>query len=101
MRNDDATKKEMESSAEGRREQWPTYAIQIGLDVAVGVDGGFLAAKLVDAADNGNIAANVAVEEGRGHTRGGLRFHRCQSLDQVSDQIRSDQCWMAPDVAGT
>lgn len=60
-----------------------TYTIQVRLDMAVGIDGGLLAAQLVDATNNGDIAADVAVEEGRGHTRGGLRFHRCQELDQA------------------
>lgn len=53
----------------------PTYTIQVGFDVAVSIDGGFFASQLVDAADNGNIAANVAVEIGRGDARGGLRIH--------------------------
>lgn len=53
----------------------PTYTIQVGLDVTVGVDGGFFTAQLVDAANDGDIAANITGEVGRGDTRGRLRFH--------------------------
>lgn len=53
----------------------PTYTIQVGLDVAVGINGGFFASQLVDAADDGDIATNVPVEIGRGDARGRLRIH--------------------------
>lgn len=53
----------------------PTYTIQVGLDMTIGIDGGFLAAQLVDAADNGDIAADVAVEIGRRDARSGLGVH--------------------------
>lgn len=51
-----------------------TYAIQVGLDVTIGVDGGLLAAQLVNAADDGNVSPNVAIEEGRSNAwgRGGV-----------------------------
>lgn len=60
---------------EGRKEACQTYTIQVGLDVAVGIDRGLLAAQLVDAADDRDIAAYVAVEEGRGNAWGGCRVH--------------------------
>lgn len=44
--------------------------------MAIGIDGGLLAAQLVDTADDGDIAAHVAVEEGRGDAGGGLGVHR-------------------------
>lgn len=53
----------------------PTYTIQVGLDVAVGINSGFFASQLVDAADDGDITANIAVEIGRGDARGRLRIH--------------------------
>lgn len=65
----------------GRKEASQTYTIQVGLDVAVGVDRGLLAAQLVDAAYDSDIPAHVAIEEGRGNTWGGCRVHVIRKED--------------------
>lgn len=52
-----------------------TYTIQVGSDVAVGVNDCGLSSKLNDPADDNDIAALVRVQVGRGDTGGRLGFH--------------------------
>lgn len=48
-----------------------TYAVEQNGDVPVGVNGGLVAAQLRDFADDGDGAADEAVEEGGGDAGGG------------------------------
>lgn len=64
-----------------------TYAIQVGIDAAVGVDDGQLATQLVDLADDGHVATDIAFEVRRGRAWGGLRIHYvCGFLRMADDE---------------
>ena len=55
------------------------YAIQIGCDVAIGIDGGLLAAELDDLANDNDILAHVRVEVDAGDARAGDGLHGAYS----------------------